>query len=298
MDYDIIIIGAGCAGLTASIYAARAGKRVLVIEREGIGGQIALSPKVENFPGFKSISGIEFSDRLFEQAEGLGVTVELDEVRKISRENDVFTVEAEYGSYSAEKVIIASGVKSRKLGVEREEELEGKGVSYCAVCDGAFYKNRPVAVVGGGSSAFQSILMLSDICSEVILIHRRDTFRAEESLVKKAKEKKNIRFLLNSRVDSLLGTEKLEGIVVKDNSGREETISADCLFVLVGKIPDNGVFEGLAELDESGYIVAGEDCRTKTPGLYAAGDCRTKSVRQLTTAGADGSVAALNAVND
>ncbi|MBQ2963992.1 MAG: thioredoxin-disulfide reductase [Clostridia bacterium] len=295
LNYDIVIIGAGTAGLTAAIYAARAGKKVLILENESIGGQIATSPKVENYPGFSEISGMEFSDRLYEQASALGVELELDKAEKITDNGDNKTVKTEYGEFTCKAVIIATGVKHRHLGIEAEEKYMGRGVSYCAVCDGAFYKGKDVAVVGGGNSAVQSAIMLSNICNKVYLIHRRDEFRCEKKLSDEVRAIENIELVLSSTVQDLKGEDKLTTVITENKSGETEEISAEGLFVLVGQIPENGAFADIITLDESGYIVAGEDCKTNVDGVFAAGDCRTKAIRQLTTAAADGSVAALAA---
>ena len=297
MNYDIVIIGAGTAGLTAAIYAARAGKNVLILENESIGGQIATSPKVENYPGFSEISGMEFSDRLYEQASALGVELELDKAEKITDNGDNKTVKTEYGEFTCKSVIIATGVKHRHLGIEAEEKYMGRGVSYCAVCDGAFYKGKDVAVVGGGNSAVQSAIMLSNICNKVYLIHRRDEFRCEKKLSDEVRAIENIELVLSSTVQDLKGEDKLTTVIIENKSGETEEISAEGLFVLVGQIPENNAFADLIALDESGYIVAGEDCKTNVEGIFAAGDCRTKAIRQLTTAAADGSVSALAACN-
>ncbi len=297
MNYDIVIIGAGTAGLTAAIYAARAGKKVLILENEGIGGQIATSPKVENYPGFSEISGMEFSDRLYEQASALGVELELDKAEKITDNGETKTVKTEYGEFTCKAVIIATGVKHRHLSIDDEEKYMGRGVSYCAVCDGAFYKGKDVAVVGGGNSAVQSAIMLSNICNKVYLIHRRNEFRCEKKLSDEVRAIENIELVLDSTVKNLDGDGKLATIITENNTGDIREINAEGLFVLVGQIPENGVFADIIKLDESGYIVAGEDCRTNIDGVFAAGDCRTKAIRQLTTAAADGSVAALAACN-
>ena len=297
MNYDIVIIGAGTAGLTAAIYAARAGKKVLILENEGIGGQIATSPKVENYPGFSEISGMEFSDRLYEQASALGVELELDRAEKIIDNGESKTVKTEYGEFICKAVIIATGVKHRHLGIEAEEKYMGRGVSYCAVCDGAFYKGKDVAVVGGGNSAVQSAIMLSNICNKVYLIHRRDEFRCEKKLSDEVRAIENIELVLNSTVKDLQGDGKLSTVITENNSGEVKEINAEGLFVLVGQIPENSAFADIITLDDSGYIVAGEDCKTNVEGIFAAGDCRTKAIRQLTTAAADGSVSALAACN-
>lgn len=293
--YDIIIIGAGPAGLTAAIYARRAGKSCLVIERSAFGGQIALSPKLENYPGFAEISGVEFSDRLVEQAMGLGAEVELDEVTAVNDHGTHKSVTTLSGEFEAKAVIIAAGAKHRHLGIEREEELTGMGVGYCAVCDGAFYRGQTVAVYGGGNTALQDAMMLSDICAKVYLIHRRDTLRGEAHLAEKLRAKDNVEFVLESQIAALLGGEELEGLRLRHNDGSEREIAVDGLFIAIGYAPDNAPYAGVAALDEGGYISAGEDCRVATPGVFVAGDCRSKTVRQVTTAVGDGAVAALAA---
>ena len=295
--YDILIIGGGPAGLTAATYACRAGKSVLVIEKNAFGGQITWSPKVENFPGFVSVSGTELGDKLLEQAMAQGAEVELEEAKEIRREGEGFHVLCESGaSFAGKTLILATGAKPRMLGVEREEELVGSGVCYCAVCDGAFYAGRPVAVCGGGNSALQDALLLSESCSKVYLIHRRGSFRGEQKLVEALEQRENVEFVMNAAVAALQGEEELSGLVVEQEGIRRE-IAVDGLFVAIGHQPDNAAFADFLALDGAGYADSGEDCLTETPGLFVAGDCRKKSVRQLTTAAADGAVAALAAVS-
>ena len=291
---DILIIGAGMAGLTSAIYAVRAGKSVLVLEKEGIGGQIATSPKVENYPAAASVSGAELSDRLYEQATSLGAEVDFGCVTALKREEDGFIAVTEEGEIRAKSVILATGVKPRKLGVSREEEFFGRGVSYCAVCDGAFFRGMDVAVAGGGNTALSAALFLSGICRTVTLIHRRDAFRAEDYLQDEVRKKENIRLCLSANVTALSGEGALEAVTVTGVRG-EERIPVSGLFVCIGKIADNAAFAPLVQLDAEGYIVASENCRTSAEGVFTAGDCRTKDIRQLTTAAADGSVAALAA---
>ena len=292
--YDLIIIGAGPGGLTAAIYAARAGKSVLVYEKEGIGGQIATSPKVENYPGIRSVSGTELADNLYEQAVSFGVQIEFAEVEKITDNGTTKTVVTDYGSQECRKVIIATGVRHKKLGLPEEADFEGRGVSYCAVCDGAFYKNADVAVVGGGNAALRSVQLLSGICNKVYLIHRRSEFRAEKMISDEVKALPNVVFVLDSVITALDGNGVLSSVTVENLSDhRTSALDVRALFVCVGQIPSNEAFRGLVDIDESGYIIAGEDCRTNVPGIYAVGDCRTKAIRQLTTATADGAVAAL-----
>ena len=294
--YDIIVVGGGPAGLTAALYALRAGKSVLVIEKSTFGGQITWSPKVENYPAIPSVSGTELGDRLMAQAEAQGAEFELDEVISAELDGDVKRVKTDFGGeFEAKALIIAVGAKPRMLGLEREEELVGNGVCFCAVCDGAFYKNRPVAVSGGGNSALQDAVLLSDTCSKVYLIHRRATIRGEAKLVETLRSKDNVEFVLESSVTALHGENELSGITVTNKDGASRDISVDGLFVAVGHAPDNGVFAQLMELDEAGYAASDESCLTKTRGVFVAGDCRRKAVRQLTTAAADGSAAALAA---
>lgn len=293
-QFDIVIVGAGTAGLTAAIYALRAGKSVLVTEGESFGGQITSSPRVENYPGIAHISGSEFADNLVSQAMELGASVELESVDKIV-DGKIKTVITDSNSYSCKSVILATGARHRPLGVDGEDDLAGRGVSYCAVCDGAFYRGKNVAVVGGGDSALQSALFLSSYCKSVTLIHRRSEFRGEKALVKKIGEKENIKLLLNTQVIKLIGSDQLDGIKLATNNEEPHSIPMDGLFIAVGQMPNNEQFRNVADLDDYGYIVADESCQTRTPGVFTAGDCRTKSVRQLTTAAADGSVAALAA---
>ena len=293
--YDIIIIGGGPAGLTAATYARRAGKSVLVIEKNAFGGQITWSPKVENFPGFVSVSGVELGDKLLEQAMEQGAEVELEEVETLTVNGGVKRVRCVSGAeFEARAVIIATGARPRMLGLPREQELIGNGVCFCAVCDGAFYKGQEVAVNGGGNSALQDALLLSETCRKVYLIHRRDSFRGEAKLVDALKAKDNVEFILGARITELVGEDELCGLKL-DCNGETRNIDVTGLFVAIGHAPDNGKFSNLIALTESGYADSGEDCLTVTPGVFTAGDCRRKSVRQLTTAVADGSVAALAA---
>ena len=296
MLYDILIVGGGPAGLTAATYARRAGKSVLVIEKNAFGGQITWSPKVENFPGFVSVSGAQLGDRLLEQAMEQGAEVELDEVTAVSvRPDGIKTVACDSGAvFEGRALIAAVGAKPRMLGLAREEELVGNGVCFCAVCDGAFYAGKDVAVNGGGNSALQDALLLSEKCRRVYLIHRRDAFRGEQKLVEALEKRENVEFVLRASVAELLGDGELTGVVVEQDGQRRELPVAG-LFVAIGHAPDNGIFSGLMELDRAGYAAAGEDCLTAPPGVCVAGDCRAKGVRQLTTAAADGAVSALAA---
>lgn len=299
---DIIVIGAGTAGLTCAIYGLRAGKGVLVFEEKMYGGQIVNTPSVENYPGYKNISGFEFANNLYEQAKALGMEYRNERVIEIkcdgTKVDNIKTVITENGKYKARAVVIATGAKNRVLGLEREEELTGKGVSYCATCDGAFFKGSDVVVVGGGNTALEDALFLSNYCSKVYVIHRRDEFRGDKSDVDKLGTKENVELVLNSTVEELLGEDKLEGIRVRNAADDKLTeLKVAGVFIAVGQMPDNERFRSIVELDEKGYIVAGEDCRTGADGIFAAGDCRTKSVRQLVTAAGDGAVAGLGAAS-
>lgn len=289
--HDILIVGGGVAGLTAAIYARRAGRTVLVLEGVGLGGQIAASPLVENYPGLASVSGSDFSETLAAQAKALGAEIKYGQVTGAEKTVQGFRLTTGKKEYEGRALIFCTGAKHRKLGLEREDSLIGRGVSYCATCDGAFFQKKAVAVVGGGDSALQSALFLSQICSSVTLIHRREEFRAQKATVDAAQARENITFLLNGQVTALQGDDKLSAITVHQD-GEEKMLAVEGLFIEVGQSPDNGPFAALAELDEAGYFAATEDCLTKTPGVFVAGDCRAKALRQLTTAVSDGSIAA------
>ncbi len=294
--YDIIIVGAGTAGLSAAIYGVRAGKQVLVLEAKNYGGQIINSPEVENYPGIKHISGFEFATNLYEQVKELGAEVLYEKVVEVIDHNEFKTVVTENNKYESRAVILATGAENRPLGVEREEEMIGAGVSYCATCDGAFYKGKDVAVIGGGNTALEDALFLSNYCNKVYLIHRRDSFRGEEKQLEILKEKGNIEFILNSTVVQLNGTDRVESITVKNKVTEEErSIHVNGVFVAIGQMPKNEIFADLIEIDTKGYIVAAEECKTNVSGIFTAGDCRTKTVRQLATAASDGAIAGLAA---
>ncbi|MBR6137288.1 MAG: thioredoxin-disulfide reductase [Bacilli bacterium] len=296
MEYDIIIIGAGPAGLTSAIYARRANKNVLVLEAKSYGGQIINTLDIENYPVEEHISGFEFATKLYNQAKNLGAEIVFEKVVDINdlgNEKEVVTTK---NTYKAKAIIIATGSENRKLGLPNEDELVGKGISYCATCDGAFYKKKTVAVVGGGNTALEDALYLSDIVEKVYLIHRRDEFRGEESTINHLKEKDNVEFIYNSNVTKLNANDRLESIEVTNKDGSTKTIEVSGLFVAVGRIPENQNFAKLVELDETGYVKAGEDCHTNVPGIFVAGDNRVKEVRQLVTATSDGAVAATAAV--
>lgn len=294
--YDIIIIGGGPAGLTAAVYALRAGKTVLVMEKSGFGGQIAYSPKVENIPGTRSVSGSEFADRLTEQAMALGAELELETVTHIeSGENyRVFTEEG--GEYTASAVILAVGVRHRMLGLPGEEDLIGQGISFCAVCDGAFYAGQDTAIIGGGNSALQEALLLSEVCRSVTVVQDLPFLTGERKLAQALKSKENVRILYSTRVSAYLSKNgALTGLRLLGDDGGEQEISVSGAFLAVGLVPENSAFASLAQLDERGYFAAGEDCHTETAGIFVAGDCRAKQIRQVTTAAADGAVAAMAA---
>lgn len=295
-EKDIIIIGAGTAGLSAAIYAQRAGKTTLVLEREAYGGQIINTPDVENYPGITHISGFDFATGLYEQAQNLGAEVEFADVAGVEDQGGKKIVHTTGGDFACRALILATGVQRRKLGLPKEQAFTGKGVSYCATCDGAFFKGKDVAVNGGGNTALEDAQYLSRIAGKVYLIHRRDAFRADPAEVKKIEGKENVIPVLNCTVTDLVGDGKLSGVEVMNKvTGEKKVLPVSALFVAIGQAPSNAAFAGLVDLDEAGYIRAGEDCKTSRPGVFAAGDCRTKSVRQLTTAAADGAVAALAA---
>lgn len=295
--FDIIVIGGGVSGMTATLYALRNNKKVLLIEGVSVGGQIAQSPKVENYPTHKQISGAKLSDDLFEQITELGAEFEFDNINSIEKNGDTFCVLGEFGSYESKAVIIATGVKHRKLRLPNEEELIGNGIYYCAICDGPFYKDKDVTLIGDGNTALQYALMLSDICSKVNLVIMFDKFFGDENLVKAVENRKNIEITRNSKTIELVGDKELKSIKFERKDGTTFEIANTPLFVAIGQIPDNKKFENLVDLDAQGYFDADESCMTKTKGLFVAGDCRKKTVRQVTTAMCDGAVSATNACN-
>ena len=296
--FDLIIVGAGTAGLSAAIYGVRAGKSVLVLEGAAYGGQIINTPEIENYPGIKKISGFEFATNLYNQAKELGAEIRFEKVLSVQEKNGHKIVVTKDKEYEAKAVILATGAKNRNLGIEKEQELVGKGVSYCATCDGMFYRGKVVAVNGGGNTAVEDATFLSEYVEKVYVIHRRDSFRADKAEVDRLVAKKNVELVLNSTIKALESDASgLTGILVVDKDGKERRIQVDGLFVAIGQAPDNEAFRNEVDLDSKGYISAGEDCSTKTAGIFTAGDCRTKAVRQLATAASDGAGAALAAVN-
>ncbi len=291
--YDIIVVGAGPAGLTAAIYAGRANKTVLVLEKDSFGGQITSSPQVENIPGFVSITGAEFGEKLVEQAMNLDAEIECCEVLEI-KDGEIKTVVTDDGEFYAKAVIIATGTKHRLLGLDKEEEFIGNGISFCAVCDGAFYEGKTVAVIGGGNSALQEAILLSNLCKKVYVIQNLDYFTGEEKLAEELKTKENVETILGATVDALLGEDELTGVAIKTADGGKD-IDLDGMFIAIGLLPQNEPFGGLVKLNDYGYVDAAEDCLTNATGIFVAGDCRSKRIRQVATAAADGATAALAA---
>lgn len=292
--YDIIVVGAGPAGLTAAIYALRASKSVLILEKSAFGGQMTYSPKIENYPSVTEISGTELADRMVEQVLSQGAEVEVEEVLSIKDEGEFKRVYTDCGEHIARAVVIATGAKHRTLGVEGEEKFIGEGVSFCAVCDGAFYKDKEVAVVGGGNSALQEALSLAEVASKVTIVQNLDFLTGEKRLQELVEKNAKIEVILSHTVVKVLGDDKFEGIVIRGDDGERKLI-VDGVFVAIGLAPDLKNFENVVSLDERGYAVSDENCRTKTEGVFVAGDCRTKMIRQISTACADGAVAGLGA---
>ena len=296
--YDVIVAGGGPAGMTAALYALRNGKSVLIIEKEGFGGQITHSPRVENYPGTLSMSGNEFADKLFDQIIAQGAEFEIETVTSVECDGDLKVVRTEEGtSHTGRTVILATGVKHRMLGLENEEDLVGEGISYCAVCDGDFYTGKTVCVAGGGNSALQEAILLADKCREVIMLQDLPVFTGEARLQDVLFAKDNVRSFTNVKITKLrTDADGFKGVVIEDRTnGTLQQIDCDGLFVAIGLIPENEGFKDLADLNSYGYFDSDEQCTTKTPGIFVAGDCRSKNIRQLTTAAADGAVAALAA---
>jgi thioredoxin reductase (NADPH) len=293
--YDIIVVGAGMAGMTAALYCLRTDKSVLIIEAETVGGQIANSPRVENYPTIEAIGGSELANRLFEQVLSLGAEFELARVKKVEKVAEKhFKVTTEYGVYEAKAVIVAAGAKHRPLGLAREEELVGKGVSYCAVCDGPFFKGEDVALIGGANSALQYALALSGYCTKVHMIVMLDYLMGEDALIRAVRNTPNVQIYMETVCEEFMGEDALNAIKIRNKDG-VQVLPVKGAFVAIGQMPDNDIYTNLADLNQWGYFDAGEDCTTKTAGFYVAGDCRSKRVRQLTTAAADGAAAAIAA---
>lgn len=292
---DVIVIGAGAAGMTAALYALRNGKKVTIIEKNGIGGQIAESPRVENFPTIISISGSELADKMFEQITNLGVEFKFGEVLSVEKVDNKFIVKTEFEELHSKSVIIASGVEHRKLNLEHEEDLIGHGISYCALCDGAFYTGEDVVLIGDGNTALQYALLLSSTAKTVHVITLFDKFFGDKNLVDALNKKTNIKVTHNAKLVKLVGESELNGLVFENLDKSTFIVSTKALFVAIGQVPNNNVFKNLVDITKQGYIIANSKMETKTPGLFVAGDCREKDVRQLTTACGDGAVAATSA---
>ena len=294
--YDIVIIGAGVAGLTAGIYAKRANKNVLILEKKSYGGQIINASNIENYPGEEHISGFDLATKLYNQNKSLGVDIFYEEAKNIKKENKEFIIETNKNTYRSKALIIATGTNNRKMNLTNEDNLIGKGISYCATCDGNFYKNKEVAVVGGGNTALEDALYLSNICKKVYLIHRRDKFRADSKTVEELSKKDNIEVILNSNVTNLIGNDHLEMIEVTSND-KKNNLEVAGLFIAIGQIPESELLNGKIEIDESNYIISNENCHTNIEGAFVAGDVRQKNLRQLVTATSDGAIAATEAIN-
>ena len=296
--HDIIVVGGGPAGMTAALYALRNGKSVLVIEKESFGGQMTQSPKIENYPGKLQVSGMELADEMMNQILEQGADIEIETVAGISRDGEGWIVATEEGgAYEAKAVVIATGVKHRMLGLPGEDDLVGDGISYCAVCDGDFYTDKVVCVVGGGNSALQDAILLAEKCKEVIMLLRRQVFRGEEKLQEVLLSHTNVSTRMDVVISSVIaGSNGLEAVEIANRTtGEKQRVDCDGLFVAIGLVPENGAFADLADLNDWGYFDSDESCTTKTPGIFVAGDCRNKEIRQITTATADGAVAALAA---
>ena len=293
--YDIIIIGAGPSGMSAALYALRANKKVLLLEKECFGGQIINASNIENYPALPNVSGYDFATNLYNQIKSLGVILKYEEVLEVTDKKEVITTK---DTYKGKNIIIATGLKKRKLNLENEDKLLGSGISYCATCDGNFYKNKNVAVVGGGNTALEDALYLSNIASKVYLIHRRDNFRGEKKLISEVKEKNNIELILNSNITKIIGEDNLNSIEITDNRNNISKLEIDGLFIAIGNIPDNNRFKNIIDLDENGYIIANANLKTKTDNIYVAGDTRVKTLRQLVTATSDGAIAATEIIKE
>lgn len=296
--FDIIVIGAGPAGMTAALNCLRAGKTVLVLESDSFGGQIAYSPRVENFPTYQKIAGAELMDKLYEQITEWGAQIELEKAESIVKNDKSFTLTTDYNTYECKSIILATGVKPRKIGVEREDELVGSGVSYCALCDGAFYTGEDVVVIGDANTALQYSLVLSGYCKSVHICTLFDKFFGDKALLDLVLARPNVKYTHNLSLKEFIGKDELEALRFENTVTHEQVVvNAKCAFVCIGQVPNNKAFENLVQLDRAGYIVADENCTTSCEGIFVAGDCRTKKIRQLVTAASDGSIAAFNACN-
>lgn len=294
--YDCVIIGGGPAGLTAGIYLARANKKILILEKESIGGQIASSPLVQNYPGFVSITGAELANNLYEQIEKLNVPLELEEVLKIEDGKEIKKIITDYNTYECKSVIIATGAKYKLLGLENEIDLIGKGIHFCVSCDGAFYKNKDVAVIGGGNTAVTNAIYLANICHKVYLVCRKDTFKCEDELIREASSLENIEIIYKSNVKRINGKDELESIDLINEKNEERNLVVSAMFVSIGLNAQSELANNLLTLNENKYIITNE-CNTNVPGIFVAGDVREKTVRQLATAVNDGAIAATCAIN-
>jgi len=296
--YDLLVVGAGPAGLTAAIYARRAGKTVVVIEKSTFGGQITFSPKIENYPGFEMISGNELADKMVSQAIGLGAEIELGEVSGIRKEGVKYITTADGTDYESYAVVVASGAAHRRLGLEGEEELIGHGISFCAVCDGAFYAGKDVIVVGGGNSAIVEASLLAETCKSLTIVQNLPTLTGEKTAAEALLAKKNVKAIYNTVVTGYQSENgELTAVEVKDTDGKTSVLTTDGVFLAIGLAPDNKPFASVVPLDKQGYILASETTDVGCGGIFAAGDCRTKAIRQISTATADGATAALYACN-
>lgn len=293
--YDLIIIGSGMAGMTAAIYALRNNKSVLILEKESVGGQIAKSPKVENFPTKKQISGAQLSDEVFDQVMSLGVNFELETVSQVTKENNLFYVKTDYNTHIGKSVIIATGASPRRLGLENEDKFTGHGIYNCAICDGPFFVGQEVTLIGDANSALQYALMLASYCSKVHILTLFDKFFGEKTLIEAVKNSPKIDITHNMKAIKLNGNDSLESVTFQNEKGELIDYKTNACFVAIGQVPDNTPFEKLVTLDKDGYVVSNEDCTTDTEGLFVAGDCRTKAIRQVTTAVGDGAVAGTRA---
>ncbi len=295
-NYDIIVVGAGPAGMTAALNCLREGKSVLVLESESFGGQIAFSPRVENFPSYQRIAGAEIMDKLYEQISEWGADIELENAISIDEIEGGFSLKTDYNDYTCKSIILATGVKPRHIGVEREEELIGNGVSYCALCDGAFYQGEDVVVIGDANTALQYSLHLSNYCKSVHIATLFDKFFGDNALKDLTLARENVSYTHNLSLKEFIGDDELSALRFENTLTHEEMIiPAKCAFICIGQVPNNKAFSNLVDIDNAGYIIADENCTTSHKGIFVAGDCRTKKIRQLVTAASDGAIAAFNA---